>query len=103
MAEKVEKCLRYGADQVIDSSSKDFFERMHLLIKGAGVDLVFDPVGGDTFTRSLSCLGFGGRLLAIGFASGRWGDAATQHLALNCPNLPRVTHWRYDQIEPCRP
>jgi NADPH2:quinone reductase len=81
--QKVEKCLGFGADEVIDSSCEDFVGRINLLTKGAGVDLVFDPVGGDTFTRSLDCLSFGGRLLAIGFASGTWGDAATQDLALN--------------------
>jgi NADPH2:quinone reductase len=40
-------------------------------ITGRGADLVFDPVGGDVFDESLSCVAFGGRLLVIGFASGR--------------------------------
>jgi NADPH2:quinone reductase len=38
---------------------------------GRGVDLVFDPVGGDVFDESLRVVAFGGRLLVIGFASGR--------------------------------
>lgn len=80
---KAEKCVSFGADEVIDSSCEDFVARINTLTNGAGVDLVFDPVGGDTFQRSLACLGFGGRLLAIGFASGTWGDASTQDLALN--------------------
>lgn len=81
--EKAEKCKGFGADDVVDSSREDFVERINVLTNGAGVDLVFDPVGGDIFNRSLDCLGFGGRLLAIGFASGTWGDASTQDLALN--------------------
>jgi len=80
---KTEKCISFGADDVIDSSRDDFVEQVTLLTHGKGVDLVFDPVGGDTFSRSLNCLNFGGRLLAIGFASGAWGDASTQDLALN--------------------
>lgn len=80
---KTEKCISFGADDVIDSSREDFVERVNILTNGKGVDLVFDPVGGDTFNRSINCLGFGGRLLAIGFASGAWGDASTQDLALN--------------------
>ncbi|MEZ5571238.1 MAG: NADPH:quinone oxidoreductase family protein [Halioglobus sp.] len=81
--EKTEKCLRFGADHAVDSSCEDFVERINVITDGSGVDLVFDPVGGDTFDRSLNCLGFGGRLLAIGFASGVWGNALTQDLALN--------------------
>jgi len=38
---------------------------------GRGVDLVFDPVGGDVFDESLRVVAFGGKLLVIGFASGR--------------------------------
>lgn len=37
----------------------------------AGVDLCFDPVGGDVFDQSVRCMGFGGRYLVIGFTSGR--------------------------------
>ncbi|MEJ6540102.1 MAG: NADPH:quinone oxidoreductase family protein [Halioglobus sp.] len=80
---KTEKCISFGADDVVDSSRDDFVEQVNMLTKGKGVDLVFDPVGGGTFSRSLNCLNFGGRLLAIGFASGAWGDASTQDLALN--------------------
>lgn len=80
---KIEKCKDFGANDVIDSSREDFVERTNVLTGGLGVDLIFDPVGGDIFDRSLSCLNFGGRLLAIGFASGTWGDASTQDLALN--------------------
>ncbi|MBK6736572.1 MAG: NADPH:quinone oxidoreductase family protein [Haliea sp.] len=80
---KTQKCLGFGADEVVDSSREDFVERVHALTGGAGVDLIYDPVGGDTFSRSLNCLNFGGRLLAIGFASGAWSDAPTQDLVLN--------------------
>jgi NADPH:quinone reductase len=68
--QKAEKCISFGADVVIDGSREDFVERINVLTYGVGVDLIFDPVGGDIFNRSLSCLNFGGRLLAIGFASG---------------------------------
>ncbi len=80
---KTEMCTHFGADNVIDSSREDFVERTNILTDGKGVGLVFDPVGGDTFNRSLNCLNFGGRILAIGFASGAWRDASTEDLALN--------------------
>lgn len=40
-------------------------------ITDGGADLAFDPVGGDVFDESTRCMAFGGRLLVIGFASGR--------------------------------
>jgi NADPH2:quinone reductase len=40
-------------------------------ITGGGADIVYDPVGGDTFDESTRCIAFGGRLLVVGFASGR--------------------------------
>ena len=36
-----------------------------------GVDVCYDPVGGDVFDRSVRCMRFGGRYLIVGFASGR--------------------------------
>lgn len=40
-------------------------------ITGGGADLVFDPVGGDVFDESTRAIAFGGRLLVVGFTSGR--------------------------------
>lgn len=40
-------------------------------ITGGGADVIFDPVGGDVFDESTRCIAFGGRLLVIGFTSGR--------------------------------
>ena len=41
--------------------------------EGRGVDIVYDPVGGEVFERSVECTARHGRLLPIGSASGRWG------------------------------
>jgi NADPH:quinone reductase len=40
-------------------------------LTGGGADLVYDPVGGDVFDESTRCIAFGGRLLVVGFTSGR--------------------------------
>lgn len=40
-------------------------------ITGGGADVIYDPVGGDVFDESTRCIAFGGRLLTVGFASGR--------------------------------
>jgi NADPH2:quinone reductase len=60
----------YAPDAVIDAAP-GFRETVKELTGGAGADVIFDPVGGDIFDESTRCIAFGGRLLVIGFASGR--------------------------------
>jgi NADPH2:quinone reductase len=78
--EKVERCRLDGASRVIDSAASDWLEGVLEETDGAGVDVVFDPVGGEVFERSVGCLAYGGRLVAIGFASGAWGEVRTRDL-----------------------
>ena len=59
----------YGADHVLPSSG--FRESVKELTGGKGADVVYDPVGGDVFDESVRCIAFNGRLLVIGFTSGR--------------------------------
>jgi D-arabinose 1-dehydrogenase-like Zn-dependent alcohol dehydrogenase len=55
------------------------------LTGGAGADVIYDPVGGDVFDQSLRCINWEGRLLVIGFASGRIPQApANLTLVKNC-------------------
>jgi NADPH:quinone reductase len=68
---KVAAVKQYGADHAIDYRLGDFRERVLELTGGRGADVVFDPVGGDVFDESLRCIAPLGRLLPIGFASGR--------------------------------
>jgi NADPH2:quinone reductase len=58
----------YGADHVLPSSG---FREAVKEITGGGADVIYDPVGGDVFDESTRCIGFNGRLLIIGFTSGR--------------------------------
>ncbi len=59
----------YGADHV--SPSSGFREAVKDLTGGRGADVIYDPVGGDVFDESVRCIAFGGRLLIVGFTSGR--------------------------------
>lgn len=54
-----------------------FREEIAAITGGALADLVYDPVGGDVFDESTRCVAFGGRLLVIGFTSGRIAEVAT--------------------------
>ncbi len=60
-----------GADVVL-APDADLPEQVKQANDGQGVDVVYDPVGGDMFDLALRCLKWQGRLLVIGFASGRW-------------------------------
>lgn len=73
-AEKVAYCRELGADIAIDYNSLDFSAEVNKETGGRGVDVVFDPVGGEIFENSINCLAHEGRLLPIGFACGRWGE-----------------------------
>lgn len=69
--EKVEVCRKMGAELAIDYTAGDFVDPVKDATGGRGVDVVVDPVGGDVFDRSLRCLAWEGRLVVVGFTSGR--------------------------------
>lgn len=52
----------------------DGFREQVKELTGGGADVIYDPVGGDVFDESVRCIGWGGRLLVIGFAGGRIPD-----------------------------
>ena len=60
---------------VIDLSRPDLYnslrEQVYAQNNGVGVDLVIDPVGGDAFDAALRALAWCGRIVIVGFASGR--------------------------------
>ncbi len=70
-AEKCEIAAAHGADRTIDyRATEDLRGRVKELTGGRGVDVVFDPVGGDLFDASMRCIAWAGRIIVIGFASG---------------------------------
>ena len=58
-----------GAHLVLPSSG--FREAVKEFTGGKGADVIYDPVGGDVFDESVRCIAFDGRLLVVGFTSGR--------------------------------
>lgn len=82
---KLDYCRELGADHCINYSEQDFVAIVLEITGGRGADVVYDPVGGEIFERSVSCSASSGRLLAVGFASGKWGTADTHELVMrNC-------------------
>jgi NADPH:quinone reductase len=60
----------YAPDATVNVTG-GFRERVKEITGGRGADVVYDPVGGDVFDESVRCIAFNGRLLVVGFTSGR--------------------------------
>ena len=79
-AAKAEFCESQGAEVAIDYRERDIAEAVMEATGGRGADVVYDPVGGEAFVAGAKCIAHEGRLLLIGFASGRWGQPKSPDL-----------------------
>lgn len=68
--EKLAFCKASGADELINYSTEDLKSRIKEITGGKGVDVIYDPVGGDYTEAAFRNMAPGGRLLVIGFAAG---------------------------------
>ncbi len=104
--EKLDVCAANGADELINYSSEDLRARVKEITQGAGVDVIYDPVGGPLSEKALRDMSWGGRFLVVGFAVGEipkvplnlallkgcsivgvfWGDFTRREPALNDAN-----------------
>jgi NADPH:quinone reductase len=69
--DKLAVAKEHGADELIDYRSESIRDRVRELTGGVGVDVVYDPVGGDAFDQAIRAVNWEARMLVIGFASGR--------------------------------
>ena len=120
-AEKLAAARSLGADETIDYGNEDLRERIKALAGGRGVDVVYDPVGGDFAEPALRSLGWRGRYLVVGFAAGEipklasnllllkgsslvgvfWGEFLRREPALNAENMKLLFAWlRERRIHP---
>jgi NADPH2:quinone reductase len=80
--EKLAFARRQGAEHVLDYSSDSWVDEVKAITDGRGADVIYDPVGGDVFDLSTKCIAPEGRLLVIGFASGRIPSIAANRILL---------------------
>lgn len=97
---KAEICKQLGADVVVNYREQDFVEEVNQRTAGRGADVIYDPVGGDTFDRSRKCIAWEGRILVIGFASGRIPEAPTNHALVKNYSILGVHYARYSLMNP---
>lgn len=95
-----------GARAVIDLAAADLREsvrrQVHAATGGHGADIVFDPVGGDVFEASLRALAWSGRIVVVGFTSGKFPSIKANYLLIK--NISAIgLHWSdYREREPER-
>jgi len=114
--EKLITAEENGADELINYRDQDLKSELKKLTQGRGVDVVYDPVGGEAFDACSRCMARNGRLLVIGFASGTipqlpvnlalmkeysvvgvfWGNFVQHEPAVFDDNLKELLHW-YDE------
>ncbi|WP_231514851.1 NADPH:quinone oxidoreductase family protein [Oceanobacillus salinisoli] len=92
--EKVEVCKKIGIDYAINYQEGDFVKKVKKITNGKGVDVIYDPVGGEVFHCSRKCIAFDGRILIVGFAGGEIPSAPANHILVKNYSLVGV-HWGY--------
>jgi len=81
-----------GADVVVDRHDQDFVEVVKAETGGRGANVVYDPVGGDTYRRSTKCIAFEGRIVVVGFAGGNVQEVALNHALVKNYSILGL-HW----------
>lgn len=75
--DKVPRIAALARPDAVILAEGRFREQVAELTGGALADIVFDPVGGDVFDESTRCVAFGGKLMVVGFTSGRIAEIST--------------------------
>jgi NADPH2:quinone reductase len=110
--EKLAIAKARGADHLVLYAREPFRDAVKRITDGRGVDVVFDPVGGEVFENSMRCIAWGARLLIVGFTGGiglaktnlllikgasvlgvRAGEAARKNPALAEVRIKALTEW----------
>lgn len=111
--EKLQLCKAFGADDLLNYKEDDLKQTLKDMTYGHGVDVVYDPVGGDLSEAALRATGWYGRFLVIGFASGTipkmplnlvmlkgvdllgvfWGEAVGREPADHAENMKQIMAW----------
>ncbi len=100
--DKLEICRAAGADHVINYRSGDWVAAVKQLTGGKGADVIYDPVGGDVFDQSLKCIAWEGRILVIGFASGKIPELKLNRVLLKNISVVGLFWGAYQMHDPAK-
>ena len=90
--EKLALAREHGAQHTFSYRDDSWKDAVLKVTEGKGADVIYDPVGGDTFDLSTKCIAFSGRLLVIGFAGGRIPTLAMNRVLLKNFSVVGL-HW----------
>ena len=112
--DKRQLAIENGADHAIDLTVDDLRENLRKQVfavtDGRGADICLDPIGGDVFDASLRALAFAGRIITIGYVSGRIPEAKANYfnvknlalsgisLDLHFTHVPEIVHAAFDDL-----
>jgi NADPH2:quinone reductase len=99
-AEKLKLTAKYGADHLINYSESKLKDGINEITGGRGADVIYDPVGGDLFEQCLRAIAWGGRLLVIGFTSGKIPSVPANLPLLKGSSIVGVFWGRFTEEEP---
>src|SRR5688572_10550886 len=89
-------CRSLGAEVTLDPDA-ELADAVREATEGRGADVVYDTVGGEAFEAATCCIAHEGRLLLIGFASGRWGRVDPAHMVRQNYSVVGVIPSGYDR------
>ncbi len=112
-ADKLALAREAGADELLDYTQENLRDGLRRLTGGRGVDVIYDPVGGELAEQAIRAIAWKGRFLVIGFASGTipkmplnlallkgcdicgvfWGDFTQREPEANAANNARLLQW----------
>ncbi len=98
--EKLALAKEKGADHLINYSEQNLKDTVKALTGGKGVDVVYDPVGGDFSEAALRCMAWKGRFLVIGFANGEIPKIPLNLTLLKGCDIRGVFWGAFTSIEP---
>jgi NADPH2:quinone reductase len=98
--EKLDFVNRLNPDALLNYGDGELKERVKELTGGTGADVIYDPVGGDLFDQSCRCINWNGRLLVVGFASGRIPEYKANLALLKGSSMVGVFLGRFRKEEP---
>ncbi|MFK4226016.1 NADPH:quinone oxidoreductase family protein [Streptomyces sp. NPDC019890] len=99
-ADKARTARELGCDVVIDRREDDIVAAVKEATGGRGADVVYDPVGGDAYAKSVKCIAFEGRIVIVGFASGTIPSPGLNHALVKNYSIVGL-HWGlYNQMDP---
>ncbi len=98
--EKARVARELGCDLVIDRHGEDIVAKVKEATGGRGADVVYDPVGGDAYAKSVKCVAFEGRIVVVGFASGSIPSPGLNHALVKNYSIVGL-HWGlYNTMDP---